>query len=54
MREVSGMPDIGAGACGIHTDLSVLCHRAAKEGENNMACAWAVRSKEKNIILLSI
>lgn len=37
-----------------HTDPSVLRHRAAKEGENNMACTWAVRSKEKNIILLSI
>lgn len=37
-----------------YTDLSVLRHRAAKEGENSMACAWAGRSKEKNIILLSI
>lgn len=36
-----------------HTDLSVLRHRAAKLKKNNMACAWAVRSKEKNIILLS-
>lgn len=37
-----------------YTDLSVLRHRAAKEGENNMSCTWAVKSKEKNIILLSL
>lgn len=41
-------------ALATYTDFSVLRHTACKEWENNVACTWTVRSKEKNIILLSI
>jgi len=36
------------------TDLSVMRHTACKEWENNASCAWAVRSKQKYMVLSSI